>query len=89
MNSINNGWDSTKREETPYFHRGPSSQKKNDICICIYKHTHGHTNLNNYRYTYLHIHIIQVRFLTLCLKVFKLFALSIDSGKLYKMERPI
>ena len=27
-NSINNGWDSTKRAETPYFNCGPSSQKK-------------------------------------------------------------
>ena len=29
-NSINNGWDSTKWEETPYFHCGPSSQNENE-----------------------------------------------------------
>ena len=28
MNSISNFWDSTKREETPYSHRGPSSQNE-------------------------------------------------------------
>ena len=30
MNSINNGWDSTERAETPYFHCGPSSQNENE-----------------------------------------------------------
>ena len=30
MNSINNGWDSTKWEKTPYFHCGPSSQNENE-----------------------------------------------------------
>ena len=29
MNSINNGWDSTKRAETPYFHCGPPDKNKN------------------------------------------------------------
>ena len=29
-NSINNGRDSTKRAETPYFHCGPSSHNKNE-----------------------------------------------------------
>ena len=29
MNSINNGWDSTKREETHHFHCGPSNQNQN------------------------------------------------------------
>ena len=28
MNSINKGWDSTKRAETPYFHCGPSILSK-------------------------------------------------------------
>ena len=30
MNSINNGWDSAKRAETPYFHCGPSGQNENE-----------------------------------------------------------
>ena len=30
MNSINNGWDSTKQAETPYFHYGPSGQNENE-----------------------------------------------------------
>ena len=30
MNSINNGWDSTKLAETPYFHCRPSVQNKNE-----------------------------------------------------------
>ena len=30
MNSISNGWDSTKWTEPPYFLCGPSSQKKNE-----------------------------------------------------------
>ena len=28
MNSINNGWDSIKRAEMPYFHCGPSGQNE-------------------------------------------------------------
>ena len=30
MNSINNGWVSMKRAETPYFHCGPSGQNKTE-----------------------------------------------------------
>ena len=30
MNSINNGWDSTKRAEIPYFHCGHPSQNENE-----------------------------------------------------------
>ena len=30
MNSMNIGWDSTKRPETPYFHYGPSGQNENE-----------------------------------------------------------
>ena len=30
MNSINNGWDSTRLAETPYFHCGLSGQNEND-----------------------------------------------------------
>ena len=28
MNSISNGWDSTKQTKTSYFHCGPSSQNE-------------------------------------------------------------
>ena len=30
MNSINNGWNSTKQAESPYFHSGPSSQNEKE-----------------------------------------------------------
>ena len=28
MDSISSGWDSTRREETPYFHCGPSKSER-------------------------------------------------------------
>ena len=30
MNSISIGWDNAKREETRYFHCGPSGQDENE-----------------------------------------------------------
>ena len=49
-----------------------------------YKNTDTHIPINT-------LCVIQVRycFLTLFLKVFKLFTVLIDSGKLFQIERPI
>ena len=71
MNSIDNGWDCTKRAKKPYFHCEPSRQNKSDrkkhnidkskvdqLLICICTHTHGHKNIYKHRYICIFIHII-------------------------------
>ena len=54
MNSINIGWDSTKRAETPYFHgdkvNGRKSKKKTLEGIAQRK-THQHISIGIYTHT--------------------------------------
>ena len=69
--------------------------------IYIQTSTDGHLNIYIYIYIYIYTDtyshkniiylVIQVRlcFLTLYLKVFKLFALLSESGKLFQIEGPI
>ena len=58
MNSINNGWDSAKQAETPYFHCGPTSQNQNERKSERREKTREwvrqckHTNI--YPYVYIH-----------------------------------
>ena len=67
--------------------------KSKEITL-IYKHMYIHTHpgtfkhIYKYRYTFAQKHIRQC-FLTLCLKVFKLFAFLIESGKLLQIKGPI
>ena len=93
MNSINNCCDSTKRVETFYIHCDPFGQNEyaryeNNI----YTHPQTYKHINTDKQIHINILcVIQIRqcFLTLCLKVFKLFALFIESGKLFPIEGPI
>ena len=64
--------------------------------IYAYVYIHTFTDIQTYTNTDTHIHIntlcvIQVRlcFLTICLKVFKLLALLVGTGKLFQIEGPI
>ena len=49
MNGINNGWDSTKRAETPYFHCGPSSQNENGMVNEKKKHENKYFKMIKFR----------------------------------------
>ena len=70
------------------------SGKNSLIYIYIYIYTHPWTYKHINTDTHIHIYtlcVIQVRscFLTLCLKVFRLFAFLLESGKLFQIEGPI
>ena len=59
--------------------------------VNIHTHNHGYTYIHTDTHMYINtLFITQVRkcFLT-CLKLFKLFAFSIESGKLFHIEGPI
>ena len=59
----------------------------------IYTHPREFEHIYKYRYTYSHKESIcysgQIVLLKLCLKMFKRFALLIESGKLFQIEGPI
>ena len=55
----------------------------------IYIHTHPGTFKHMYKYRYTFPHKHRQCCLTLCLKVFKLFALLAESGKLLQIKGPI
>ena len=59
--------------------------------MCVYIYIYIYINTDTYSHKNIIYLVIQVRlcFSTLYLKVFKLFALSIESGKLFQIEGPI